>query len=560
MTERILNGARAALLALALAAAAAVMSVAWWAQPALAADGEVAGRFESSLAVSQTGTWGDNLTWSYDDSTKTLTISGAGEMADGSTITTGWEAAGLGSVPFEHVVISEGVTSIGNCAFFGCKSLVSVSIPASVAAIGIYAFYDCWSLVSIFVPEGVTIIAKGAFSGCTSLSSFSVAPGNAAYRTATGREIVYSNGGLAAYAGGSGDSYSIPEGVTSIDDYALADCTSLVSVSIPASVTAIGPLAFVGCASLTSVSIPSSVRIIEYDAFYDCKSLADVYYPGTESDRSGITFGHGNSRLTDATWHYNYVPAQVDDFVERLYENVMGRTADDEGKAVQVAGMKTSGAAQITFNFYNSEEFKAKAATMTNEEIVENVYQTMLDRSSDETGLAMWTKYLDNGMSACALAAGFAESQEFANVCAGYSIGTGSADWLRANLLESRDKVPGVTSFVYRLYTVVLNREAEVDGLNVQCQALIDGTACWDLATRFVNSQEYINFAKTDTDFVADCYKAMMDRKGSESEIAAWVARLAKEGLSRTDVVKGFCQSDEFEKICQSCGMTSGMR
>ena len=250
----------------------------------------------------------------------------------------------------------------------------------------------------------------------------------------------------------------------------------------------------------------------------------------------------------------------VSAYVTRLYENVLGRFADEAGKAVQIEGMKTSGAAQITFNFYNSDEFKAKSATMTNAEIVENVYQTMLNRSSDEAGLAMWTKYLDNGMSACALAAGFAESDEFASVCSIYGIGTGSADWLRANLLESRDKKPGVTSFVYRLYTIVLNRDAEVDGLNVQCQALIDGTACWDMATRFFNSQEYINFAKTDTEFVADCYKAMMDREGTEAEIEAWVARMDKEGLSRVDVVKGFCQSDEFEAICQSCGMTSGMR
>ena len=291
--------------------------------------------------------------------------------------------------------------------------------------------------------------------------------------------------------------------------------------------------------------------------------LNNVALDGT-TELNGEAY-HFNGFKPTSTWanaELNRVPESdgVEGFVERLYKNVMGRLADDEGKAVQVQGMKTSGAAQITFNFYNSEEFKAKAATMTNAEIVENVYQTMLNRSSDEAGLAMWTKYLDNGMSACALAAGFAESDEFASVCSIYGIGTGSADWLRANLLESRDKKPGVTSFVYRLYTIVLNRAAEVDGLNVQCQALIDGAACWDMATRFFNSQEYINFNKTDTDFVADCYKAMMDREGTESEIAAWVDRMAKEGLTRVDVVKGFCQSDEFEAICQDCGMTSGMR
>ena len=250
----------------------------------------------------------------------------------------------------------------------------------------------------------------------------------------------------------------------------------------------------------------------------------------------------------------------IERFVERLYENVLGRTADDEGMATQIEGMKTSGAAQITFNFYNSDEFKAKSATMTNAEIVENVYQTLLNRTADETGLAMWEGYLNNGMSACALVAGFAESDEFKALCADYGVDAGSADWLRANRLESRDKVPGVTSYVYRLYTIVLGRAADVAGLNVQCQALIDGTACWDMATRFFDADEYKNFAKSDTEFVADCYRAMMDREGTESEVAAWVARMDDEVLSRVDVVMGFCQSDEFEKICQDCGMTSGMR
>ncbi len=250
----------------------------------------------------------------------------------------------------------------------------------------------------------------------------------------------------------------------------------------------------------------------------------------------------------------------VEGFVDRLYKNVLGRIADDAGKAVQVEGMKASGAAQVTYNFYNSAEFKAMAAGMSNAEIVENVYQTMLNRSADEAGKAMWEGYLDNGMSACALAAGFAESSEFAGVCAGYGIGAGSADWLRANLLEPRDKNPGVTAFASRMYTVVLGRAAEVDGLNVQCEALIGGTPCYQIAVNFFDSAEYANFNKTDSAFVADCYKAMMDREGSEAEVAAWVARMADEGLTRVDVVKGFCQSDEFEAICQSCGMTSGMR
>ena len=319
-----------------------------------------------------------------------------------------------------------------------------------------------------------------------------------------------------------------------------------------------------GCTNLHDVYLEGDQSGLDFNA-YDTSSSS----PFTETTKICFHVDENNENLTkfveacnlDESYEYTIDVLPGDKaFVKRLYRNVMGRVASGEEVDFQADAMKTYGAAQITYNFYDSEEFANKSTTMTNEEIVENVYQTLLGRASDEAGLAMWKGYLDNGMSACALVAGFAESDEFKALCAGYGVDAGSADWLRANLLESRDKNPGVTSFVYRLYTVVLDRAADVAGLNVQCQALIDGAACWDMATRFFNSQEYINFGKTDTAFVADCYKAMMDREGSSDEIDAWVARMAKEGLSRVDVVKGFCQSDEFEKICQDCGMTSGMR
>ena len=252
----------------------------------------------------------------------------------------------------------------------------------------------------------------------------------------------------------------------------------------------------------------------------------------------------------------------VEGFVERLYYNVMGRVADEAGKAAQVAGMRSMGAAQITYNFYNSKEFANKSATMTNAEIVENVYQTMLGRSADEGGLAMWKGYLDNGMSACALVAGFAESQEFSNVCASYGIGTGSADQLRS-MLQYRDRVPGVTAFASRMYTVVLSRDAEIDGLNVQCEALIGGTACYQIAYNFFKSDEFANKGYTSEQVVRIAYAALLGREQADIDsdvagIAYWVERLEANGLK--DMVMGFCQSNEFEAICQDCGMTSGMR
>ena len=104
--------------------------------------------------------WG-NLTWTLDGN-GTLTISGSGDMEDFDEVEQDSSSdvwcSSLYRDQIKKVVICEGVTSIGNSAFYCCGSLESVTIPDSVTSIGKHAFLFCEALESITIPNHVALI------------------------------------------------------------------------------------------------------------------------------------------------------------------------------------------------------------------------------------------------------------------------------------------------------------------------------------------------------------------------------------------------------------------
>ena len=107
------------------------------------------------------GTCGENLTWTLSDD-GVLTISGTGDMTDYYSYSefAPWHEY---ADRIQTVVFGDGVTNIGDSAFYECSSLTSVTIPNSVTSIGYYAFYGCSSLTSVTIPDSVTSIGSGAF-------------------------------------------------------------------------------------------------------------------------------------------------------------------------------------------------------------------------------------------------------------------------------------------------------------------------------------------------------------------------------------------------------------
>ena len=235
--------------------------------------------------VIDSGTCGDGLTWMLTRD-GTLTISGTGEMAYyyGSDPAPWYK----NRKDIVNVVVTSGVTSIGDWAFRDCSSLTGITIPEGVTSIGIEAFRDCSSLSSITIPEGVTSIRPHTFSGCSSLTSVKIP------------ESVTSIGWCAFEGCRSLTGITLPESVTSIESGTFSHCSSLTSVKIPESVTSIGNSAFSGCSSLTSVKIPESVMSIGQAAFYGCSSLTSITIPEGVTSVGSAAF-RGCSNLTSIT-------------------------------------------------------------------------------------------------------------------------------------------------------------------------------------------------------------------------------------------------------------------
>ena len=187
----------------------------------------------------------------------------------------------IGSNAFQYcrsltsITIPDSVTTIGRNAFNNCTTLKSITIPDSVTTIGGGAFAYCSSLTSVTIPDRVTTIGVWAFSGCSSMVEFS-----GKFASDDGRCIIIDST-ILAYANASGNTYTIPDSVTTIEWGTFEGCSSLTSVTIPDSVTSIGTSAFAYCNSLTTVTIPFNVTTIGNGAFYGCSGLKKVYCRAT---------------------------------------------------------------------------------------------------------------------------------------------------------------------------------------------------------------------------------------------------------------------------------------
>ena len=231
------------------------------------------------------------------------------------------------------ITIPEGVTSIGEWAFYNCSSLTAIVvakgnkvydsrgdcnaiietnsntliqgcattiIPEGVTSIGESAFRSCSSLTAITIPEGVTSIGADAFAYCSGLTSIVVAKGNKVYDSRGDCNAIVETNSNTLIQGCA--TTIIPEGVTSIGDYAFNGCSSLTAITLPESVTSIGDYAFFSCTSLTDVYCNAEEIPYTYtEAFYKSNiENATLHVPASAMDKYKNTAPWSSFRTIEA--------------------------------------------------------------------------------------------------------------------------------------------------------------------------------------------------------------------------------------------------------------------
>ena len=248
------------------------------------------------------------------------------------------------------------------------------------------------------------------------------------------------------------------------------------------------------------------------------------------------------SRNVDAT--------QVQAFVTRLYDKCLGRQPDEAGLqdwSNRLINGSMSGT-RVAYGFVFSPEYKSR--NTTDDVYVEMLYRVFLDRASDPSGKTNWLNALKQGASREYVFRGFAESQEFTQICASYGIDRGTY-----SLSQPRDQNIEVTAFVARLYQQALGRQYDEDGLNNWCGQIVSGQMNAEtVAECFIYSAEFENKNLSNTEYVNVLYRTFLGREADSAGQADWVGQLNR-GASRRDVLHGFSRSQEFSKIMAQYGL-----
>lgn len=220
----------------------------------------------SASATEAEGTCGESLSWAFSDGV--LTITGTGAMYDYDQYNYApWYSF---REQILRIALPEGLTRVGNMAFYDCVNLQAASIPSTVTEIGELAFCQCQSMTILTLNEGLVSIGRSAFELCSAVQDIRLPQS----LTSIGRRAFYRCAGL-LYV-------TVPASVANMGSAVFAYCESLLRAEVKAPLSSLPRWTFYGCESLTSISLAAETTGVETNAVNGCENLNVVYYGGTE--------------------------------------------------------------------------------------------------------------------------------------------------------------------------------------------------------------------------------------------------------------------------------------
>lgn len=251
------------------------------------------------------GTW-DGISWEYKKDTKTLTITGKGNMPNAeSSDKVSWAAV---RESVEKVVFAakdgQNVSNIGDYAFYGMTNLKSVSLPTSITSVGKCSFAFCTSLENISIPTAVTSVGESAFEACVALKSI-----------------------------------TLPSSVAKLGDRAFAYCRALTEATVAGKVESLTPSMFTNCSALATLTVyeglesfnekdftDAGIKKVEYIAGLSDTTTIKVTYKDTEGnavkDESTETKKYGES--------YSVVAPEINGYTVKGTNNYTGKANGEE--------------------------------------------------------------------------------------------------------------------------------------------------------------------------------------------------------------------------------------
>lgn len=237
---------------------------------------------------------GDDVWFTFDDSTGTATISGTGDMWDyyenGYDYTNKHQNPFAGKSNVQKIVISEGVTNVGDYFLQGYEyrsNIKEISLSSTITKIGRYAFQNCYNVKSVNLPGGLETIGDYSFDNCSGLIEINV-PDSV---KSIGKNCFQSCRKLSTAI--------LPDTLIEISEFAFFGCSGLTEITLPSKLESIGRYAFSGCSSLTGIILPASIKNIKWSIFSNCTNLTEVTFEKGYAENISENMFENCTALTD---------------------------------------------------------------------------------------------------------------------------------------------------------------------------------------------------------------------------------------------------------------------